>query len=797
MALRAGQIIEMLLTAKDGVSGVVRTVNRQLTGLKTVADRAGAALKRAFAATGIGGALGAGVISRSALASAANFEQQLSRIQAVTQASAADMALLKQAAEQAGASTKFTATEAGAGLEVLTRAGLSARDAVTALNSVLALAAVEGIDLASAATSITGALGQYQLGATQAGRVADVLVTTSALADTNVSLLRESLKQAGVEASAAGLSIEQTAAALAILATANIRGEQAGTALRNILVQLADPASKFREALAQLGDESGSFEQALQTLSRSGARAGTAILALERDSRGAFRVLLNAGPQGLRQTTAELNNISGAADKAARVAGDNLNGAFTGLASAWDALKRALVEPVLEPLTAKLNTFTEQLRAAATSGALEAYHDKAKGVLLGIADAAAGLVRGMVVLFDGVSTSLGVLLGTFGKVRESALRVAASFASLGSLADERRLADLQQAYAKVAARFGEDSEQARQLAGEIGTLNIRLAQAKGRADDYRLAADQAGLDSAAAFDAAFEAFNRIVDRLADGSGAAKKGLGDATSTADTLDKAASGAAQSLDKTAAAAQGARRDIAQWKQLLADGVISQATFDTYAQGAAKAENATRDLVQSITRESDGATRIFTDVQAELTKIDQKTATPKIKTDTRAAARQLDSLEARLRKLEQGVVIPITTLGGVPAAAFATGGPVPGTGNTDSVKALLTPGEYVITKTGSNILAALRYFGQRNPALLDNIRKGLARNPPLNPLPARGVVPAGHVQQFATGGLVQPTTSPAEVNLNITLPSGHRARVPTTREAANQLVDLFSEFSNVTAR
>ena len=46
----------------------------------------------------------------------------------------------------------------------------------------------------------------------------------------------------------------------------------------------------------------------------------------------------------------------------------------------------------------------------------------------------------------------------------------------------------------------------------------------------------------------------------------------------------------------------------------------------------------------------------------------------------------------------------------AAFASGGPVPGSGYGDTVPSMLTPGEFVVRRDGSNIADALKHFGAK---------------------------------------------------------------------------------------
>src|SRR5690625_2625870 len=187
------------------------------------------------------------------IATAASFEEQLSRVRAVAQPTADEFEALRRAADEAGTTTKFTATESAQALEILAQAGLSAREAITTLPSVLNMAAAEGMELAQAAGYITDSLGIFQENVDEAGRFADVLAEASVAANTTISDLGDAMRDGGAAALAAGYDFEYTAAMLAAMSDSGLRGQRAGTGLRNILSQLIDPASKARRELAKLG----------------------------------------------------------------------------------------------------------------------------------------------------------------------------------------------------------------------------------------------------------------------------------------------------------------------------------------------------------------------------------------------------------------------------------------------------------------------------------------------------------------------------------------------------------------
>lgn len=356
--------VRILLAAKDAASNVVAGLGSALGSLSVTAAKVGAVL------AGVGAYVG-GKLFVDAIGSAADFEVALDTLQSKTGASAEEMVRLKEAATQAGATTSYTATEAAQALTILGAAGLSATDSIKTLPSVLALAKGESISLEQAAGLITDSVTIMGLSFSDAARATDVLTKAANLSNATAVGLGEALKYAGGEARTAGLSIEKTVAILDVFADSGLRGEQAGTTLRNILTQLGDPASQAREALAKLGITTGDLESVIDGLSKAGPAGEAAIRAFGVEAGPGLRALLAGGTAAIAEYTAKLQEAAGAAESSAKTMSDNLWGALDGLSSAWDTLRTSLVEPLLEPLKREADALAETLSGWTKSAQLE------------------------------------------------------------------------------------------------------------------------------------------------------------------------------------------------------------------------------------------------------------------------------------------------------------------------------------------------------------------------------------------------------------------------------------------
>ena len=158
-------VLSILVKAntRDATVGLAR-VNQQLEATEKRSGRTVKAVGKAARATAlIGGAAVAGGMIY-ATRKAADFEQQMSNLGAVSDASARQMDRFRRQAIKAGQDTKFSAMEAAAAQTELAKGGLSVRQIMRGgLNSALALAAAGEMDLAEAAETTVNAMKLFGL----------------------------------------------------------------------------------------------------------------------------------------------------------------------------------------------------------------------------------------------------------------------------------------------------------------------------------------------------------------------------------------------------------------------------------------------------------------------------------------------------------------------------------------------------------------------------------------------------------------------------------------------------------
>ncbi len=358
--------------------------------LNTVLGKVGAGLKAMGSATlkaavvGIGAAA-AGVAAglTKSVVTAADFEQELSNIQAVSGATTEEMQKLHDAALQAGADTAYSASEAALGMEELLKAGLSTEQVLNGgLNGALTLAAAGGLELGDAAEIASTALNAFRSDNLTVADAANVLAGAANASATSVQELKSGLSQSAAVASGMGMSFQDTSTALAVFAQNGLKGSDAGTSLKTMLMNLQPATDKQAKQFEELGlltkdgtskfyDASGSLRSLdeiaglLQT-SMKGLTDAERAMALETifgsDAVRAGNILFKEGAKGVEDMAAAMGKVSAAEVAAKRL--DNFKGAVESLKGSVETIAIKIGEQLLPGLT----DMTQELTAALNAG---------------------------------------------------------------------------------------------------------------------------------------------------------------------------------------------------------------------------------------------------------------------------------------------------------------------------------------------------------------------------------------------------------------------------------------------
>lgn len=192
-------------------------------------------------------------VGAAAIKTGMEFDQQMSKVKAISGATGKDFDDLRSKAREMGSKTKFSATEAGQGFEYMAMAGWDTNSMLKGIKPVLDLAAASGEDLGKTSDIVTDAMTAFGLEAKDASHFADVLARTSTKANTNVGMMGESFKYVAPVAGSMGYKVEDVSLALGVMANAGIKASSAGTSLRTLMTNMAKPTDAMATAMDTLG----------------------------------------------------------------------------------------------------------------------------------------------------------------------------------------------------------------------------------------------------------------------------------------------------------------------------------------------------------------------------------------------------------------------------------------------------------------------------------------------------------------------------------------------------------------
>lgn len=377
----------VLLEAKDRIAPILSALHGKLKGIAGKSWRV--TLKAADMAThpirGVlnllknplltaGAVLGVGVGIKDTIDTYRNFEEQMSKVGAISGATAVDMSKLTERAKALGATTKFTSAEVGQGFEYMSMAGWKTKDMMEGIEGILNLAAASGADLGTTSDIVTDALTAFKTKASDAGHFADVMAAASANANTNVSMMGETFKYAGAMAGTLGYSIEDVALMTGLMANSGIKATMSGTALNMIFTRLSTNAGHAREQLESLGisffDSKGNardLSDVMEALRKKTKgmndeqKAHIANVIAGTQSQKGLLAILNASNKDYGKLKKSIENADGAAANMSETMMDNLQGSLTKLQSALDGVKVSFGERLSPYVRGMADWLTDQM----------------------------------------------------------------------------------------------------------------------------------------------------------------------------------------------------------------------------------------------------------------------------------------------------------------------------------------------------------------------------------------------------------------------------------------------------
>ena len=303
---------------------------------------------------------------------AGDFDQSMAAVKAISGATGEEFEALKQKALDLGSSTQYSAKDVADAMTTMAKAGWDSSQILDGMAGILDAAAASQEDLGTVSEITANAITGFKLEAADAAHVADVMVQVANAGTVDIKDLGESYKYVSPICSAMGVSIEDASAALLAMSKAGIKGSQAGTALRTMLLNLNSPTAEAQEWMNRLGIEvtnaDGSFKSlneiakimqgSFKGLTESEKAQAAEAIAGKHGVSGLLAVV-DTAPEKYDEFTQSIENCNGVASQTASVMQDNVMFNLKQLRAALEALAVKVVGTLMPHIRKFIATLTD------------------------------------------------------------------------------------------------------------------------------------------------------------------------------------------------------------------------------------------------------------------------------------------------------------------------------------------------------------------------------------------------------------------------------------------------------
>lgn len=335
-------------------------------------------------------------IGAAAIKTGADFEKSMSGLAATAgiDAGSEQYQRLENAAREMGRATSKSAAESADALQYMALAGWSVEDSIKGLPSILHLSEASGMELARTSDMVTDTMSALGISINELPGYLDVVAKAQNTTNQSAEQLMEAYLGVGGTLKSLGVSTEESATALGVLANRGTKGSEAGTALNAIMVNLTTGAGQAGKAMEALGvsafDSEGNFIGLKATLEK----VNEATKGMTQEERNAALAAIGGKQHldslqklmaGLNDTTADgtqewaaitegLKDAGGALEEMRNRKVDNLAGDIDVIKSAASDLGISIYKDINTPLRSAVQLGTDmitELNNAYGSGGME------------------------------------------------------------------------------------------------------------------------------------------------------------------------------------------------------------------------------------------------------------------------------------------------------------------------------------------------------------------------------------------------------------------------------------------
>ena len=388
--------IEILRNKMGALAGQIATQESAWTRLGSTLNNVGDKIKSIssgltktgdWMTTRVSAPITAGLVA--ATKSAVNFNSQIQAMGplltnggTVTAKYKAQLDQLSQASLKWSKQYGISTAKINEGMSEMIKRGYTAKQTLGAMPNVLNAAKASGEDFNTVMNVSTSTLEQFGLKSNSTAgtlkntaRVTDALTYVANATASGFSDLGEAMTYVGPTAKSTGISLEETAAILGVMANQGIEGSVAGTALRGALTRLLKPSKQNIEGFKKLGINVEDFKKGTLTMPdiidkikkhtkgwTQEQRSAAIAMAFGTEAQAGMNALINAGSGELREYTKGAEQAGGTTKKIA----DQLNNTDAAKFERFKASVQALgievgqkLLPALMPIVEKITDWVE------------------------------------------------------------------------------------------------------------------------------------------------------------------------------------------------------------------------------------------------------------------------------------------------------------------------------------------------------------------------------------------------------------------------------------------------------
>lgn len=199
------------------------------------------------------------------------FETSMSKVKALTGASAEEFKKLESSSREMARVTVYTASETADALGYLALAGYDVEESIDALPHILNTAMAGAMDLATASDKVTDAFASLGEQGKDLPTMLNMVAQASASSNTSVEQMLDAFIKVGGQIENLKIPLESASGMLGVLANRGIKAEQAGNSLNSILINMTKEGGEASDAMEELGvsmfDDKGKIREVEEVFS--------------------------------------------------------------------------------------------------------------------------------------------------------------------------------------------------------------------------------------------------------------------------------------------------------------------------------------------------------------------------------------------------------------------------------------------------------------------------------------------------------------------------------------------------